>query len=166
VVVRLRGLGVLLEAPAGAGKSSLALELVRRGAAALVADDAVDLSRDPEGRLVASAPHGLGEFLYIRGGGVFNLARLYGEGAVCPAHTLDLVLRFVAGDPAPGEEDPLRPARDREELLGLGVPRISIPFTWINDATAVDAVVGGFALSRDGYDAAADLEERLARARQ
>ena len=161
--MRLRGLGVLLQAPAGAGKSSLALELVSRGAA-LVADDAVDLAPGPEGRVVGSSPHGLGEFIFIRGGGVFNLRRLYGDGAVCPEHPVDLVLRFVSGDPAPGEEEPLRAVRDDVELMGRSVPRVNIPFSWIAVPTAVDAVVGSFLLSRDGYDAATDLAERLARA--
>lgn len=162
VLVRIRGLGVLLQAPAGSGKSSLALELVSRGAA-LVADDAVDLVRAPDGGLAGSAPHGLGAFIFIRGGGVFHVGQLYGDGAVCPGHSLDLVLRFVAGDPTPGEEEPLRAARDAVELLGVPIPRISIPFSWISDPTAVDAVVGGYALARAGYDAAADFSARLAR---
>ena len=67
VCVGMRGL--LIRGAAGSGKSSLALELISRGAR-LVADDRVIVFRSGEGRVVARAPTALGGRIEARGLGI------------------------------------------------------------------------------------------------
>src|SRR6185503_13296659 len=68
VLVDVGGVGVLLAGPSGAGKSECALELIARGHR-LVADDAVELSRDGECVIGRAAP-AIGPHLEIRGLGI------------------------------------------------------------------------------------------------
>lgn len=116
--------GVLIRGDAGAGKSSLALRLIDRGAA-LVADDRVRLD-STQGELQASAPAALAGLLEVRGLGLCRLPDV-AAGPV-PVHlVVDLVapgaaervpaqheirieghklayLRLETGDPAAAEK--------------------------------------------------------------
>jgi len=69
--VAFAGRGVLILGGSGTGKSTLALELVGRGAA-LVADDRVELERRG-GALIASAPAALAGLIEVRGVGIVRL---------------------------------------------------------------------------------------------
>jgi len=69
--VRLGTTGVLIRGASGAGKSSLALRLIDRGAV-LIADDRVRLVPTPEG-LMASPPARLAGLLEVRGLGICRL---------------------------------------------------------------------------------------------
>ena len=68
--VALGSAGLLITGGAGAGKSSLALELMALGAS-LVADDQVVLTRKPEG-LLMSAPTALAGKIEARGIGILK----------------------------------------------------------------------------------------------
>lgn len=69
--VALGGRGLLILGASGAGKSSLALAMIGRGAK-LVADDQVVLARDGD-TLVASAPPSIAGFVEARGLGVLRI---------------------------------------------------------------------------------------------
>lgn len=70
--VAIGGRALLIEGPAGCGKSSLALALIDRGAT-LVGDDGVALSLR-EGTLWAAPPGPTAGLLEVRGVGVITLA--------------------------------------------------------------------------------------------
>ncbi|WP_342351761.1 HPr kinase/phosphatase C-terminal domain-containing protein [Pseudooceanicola antarcticus] len=70
--VALQGRAVLILGASGSGKSSLALELMSRGAA-LVADDRVILTREGS-RLIARAPETLSGMIEARGVGLLGAA--------------------------------------------------------------------------------------------
>lgn len=70
--VALQGCAVLILGASGSGKSSLALELMSRGAA-LVADDRVILTREGS-RLIARAPETLSGMIEARGVGLLGAA--------------------------------------------------------------------------------------------
>lgn len=69
--VAVEGRAVLIEGPPGAGKSSLALALIDRGAV-LVGDDGVSLERDGV-RLVASPVPATAGLLEVRGLGIVTM---------------------------------------------------------------------------------------------
>lgn len=71
--VVIGGRALLIEGSPGSGKSSLALALIDRGAG-LIGDDAVTLSVDGAGRLIAAPPPNIAGLLEVRGVGLVRLA--------------------------------------------------------------------------------------------
>ncbi len=63
--------GILIIGKSGAGKSSLALQLMSIGAK-LVADDRVEITRFPEGGLLLGSPQSLNGLIEARGLGVLT----------------------------------------------------------------------------------------------
>ncbi|MEN3953337.1 HPr kinase/phosphatase C-terminal domain-containing protein [Iodidimonas sp. SYSU 1G8] len=69
--VSIDGIGVLLRAPSGGGKSDLALRLIDEGAA-LVSDDYTHIEIQ-DGRVLASAPSTIRGMMEVRGLGLVRL---------------------------------------------------------------------------------------------
>ena len=160
VLVEVRGVGVLLAGPSGAGKSECALELIARGNR-LVADDAVDLSREGD-RVVGRAAEAIGPHLEIRGLGILCVTDLYGPGAYAESAVVDLVCRL---DPGGADFDRTGLDRESEELLGVVVPRVVLPTSpGASLATIVDAAARDQRLRRAGTNAAERFEARWQRA--
>lgn len=106
--VAVGGRGLLITGEAGAGKTTLALEMMALGAE-LVADDRVRAEPDAAGRLRLSAPPGIAGLVEVRG---FGLARL-------PTRT-EAVLTLIADlDVA---EAARLPERRQRRLWGIACP--------------------------------------------
>lgn len=84
--VAVDGHGLLITGRAGAGKTTLALEMIALGAE-LVADDRVAVAPDRAGGLRLSAPTTIAGLVEVRG---FGLARLPARGSVPLALIADL----------------------------------------------------------------------------
>ena len=125
VLLEVHGVGVLVEGPAAAGKSTLALDLVARGHA-LVADDAVELRRPAPGIVLGRSPDVLKGFLEARGLGVLDVRRMHGARAVRAQARLDLVVKLMAGRRPLRAQERLRGRRSMRRLLGESVPMISL----------------------------------------
>ncbi len=127
VLVDVYGEGLLLMGDSGIGKSETALELIKRGHR-LVADDAVDIKLIGENILIGSAPEIIRYYMELRGIGVINVRHLYGVGAVLPHSSIDLVVvmeHWVDGK----AYDRLGLVSETEEILGVKLPRVTIPVT-------------------------------------
>jgi HPr kinase/phosphorylase len=99
----------LIIGPAGAGKSSLALELMSRGAW-LVADDRTIVRRD-EDRLIAACPAAIAGLIEARGIGLIR------------AHAVaDIELALIVDLDATAQDR--LPLPHRADLLGVALPRI------------------------------------------
>ncbi len=109
--------GVLLRGPPGSGKSDLALRLITgpppdgRGAARLVADDLVTLSKE-NGRVIARAPERIAGLLEIRGVGIRRVPHSEAAQVV-------LIVDLVSADAVPRLPPEPFPS---ETLLGLPIP--------------------------------------------
>ena len=127
VLVDVYGEGLLLMGDSGIGKSETALELIKRGHR-LVADDAVEIKLIGENMLIGSAPEIIRYYMELRGIGVINVRYLYGVGAVLPHSSIDLVVfmeHWVNGK----AYDRLGLVSETEEILGVKLPRVTIPVT-------------------------------------
>ena len=81
VLVEVYGEGIMITGDSGVGKSECAMELVKRGHR-LIADDAVEIRRVSNKRLVGTSPDNIRHFMELRGVGIINARRLFGMGSV------------------------------------------------------------------------------------
>jgi len=162
-MLEVSGLGVLIEGPAGIGKSETALGLIKRGHA-LVADDLTALRRDPSGVLHGAAVAVTRHYMEIRGIGIVYVPHLFGVAAVRGEKALDLVitLRPQSG----GEEDLDRGGGQSlfRELLGVAVPQLVIPVAPGRDlVNIVETAAMEYKLRMSGHVAYRELDERIKR---
>jgi HPr kinase/phosphorylase len=153
---------VFLRGASGAGKSEIGLELLSRGHK-LVADDIIEWRRGDDGRVHGHCPPLLDGFIEVRGLGILNARRLYGEAAVTPSAALDLVIDLgVNSDTTP--EERLHGRRGTLNVLGVTVPEISLPRrVGHNLAVLVEAACRDHRLRLSGYRADDELVERQRR---
>lgn len=164
VFLEVEGLGVYLRGASGVGKSELGLELVSRGHK-LIADDAIEFIR-ADSSVVGRCPALLEGFIEVRGLGILNVRRVFGDAAVVPSAALDLIIDLgVRGDPTPDER--LYGRRGRSLMLGVAIDEISLPRrVGHNLAVLVEAACRDHRLRQAGYNACDDLVARQARAMQ
>ena len=96
VLVDVYGIGVLIKGESSIGKSETALELIQKGHR-LVADDAVEIRKVDDSRLVGQAPELLKHYMEIRGIGIIDVKSLYGVGAIKNQKAIDLVIELKIG---------------------------------------------------------------------
>ena len=153
--------GVLLMGQSGLGKSELALELLSRGHR-LVADDAVELFRTAPERLEGQCPTVLRDFLEVRGVGILNIRKIFGETSVRLKKHLQLMINLVpADDDYMKTLDRLNIRAEREEILNVGVRKITIPVAiGRNLAVLVEAAVQNFIMQLRGIDSTQEFLDR------
>ena len=93
VFMDVLGMGVLIRGDSGIGKSELALELISRGHR-LVADDAPEFRRIAPTIIEGTCPLDMTPFLEVRGLGILNVQRLFGDSAVKKNKYLRLIINL------------------------------------------------------------------------
>lgn len=126
------GTGVLVRGPSGSGKSALVLALILadRARNRLVADDRTAI-RAEAGRLVASPPETLVGLIEIRGYGIVRLPHV-------AAQEIGLVVDFDEPGAVPRMPDR---SESRARLLGVEIPRLTLPIGHFDGASRVRAVL-------------------------
>lgn len=159
VLLEILGQGILLQGESGVGKSDLALGLVDRGHR-LVADDMVEFYLQAE-KLYGRCRLGFEGFIEVTDLGLVNLKRIYDQQAVLDHVPLDLVLILEKG--RTDEYDHLRPVVSEWQLMGVCVPAWCLPCSdHRNLPLIVETAARLNRAQRQGYDASADLQSRLA----
>jgi HPr kinase/phosphorylase len=159
VFLEVSGLGVLITGDPSAGKSELALELISRGHR-LVADDAVEVFAVSPDILEGRCPGVLQDFMEVRGLGVINIRRLFGEVAVKLKKNLKLIIHLTPADQW-HEVDRLDMRAETRVILGIAVPEVRIPVAvGRNLAVLVEVAVRNYILRVRGNNSADEFAQR------
>lgn len=164
VLLDVMGIGVLLTGRSGIGKSELALELITRGHR-LVADDAPEVQRTAPSALHGACPEPLRGFLEVRGLGLVNIRAMFGDTALRGLKRLQLIIRLEQLSASDlNDIDRLSGHRQERDILDVKIPELLLPVApGRNLAVIVEAAVRNHVLLLNGYEAAADFEQRQRR---
>lgn len=161
VFMEVLGLGILLTGTAASGKSELALELLNRGHR-LIADDAPEFARIAPDIVTGSCPPLLQDFIEVRGLGLLNVRRMFGDTSIKRGKYLRLIVHLAQLN---NEElagmDRLTGVTSSRTVLGLKIPQVTVPIApGRNMAVLVETAVRHYLLRLQGYDASEDFIER------
>ena len=160
VLMEIYGEGVLLMGDSGIGKSEAAVELLKRGHR-LIADDAVEIRKVSETRLIGTAPELIRNYIELRGIGIINVAKLFGMGAVRPENDINLVVNVVHWNTQEAY-DRLGLDEQYMDILGVKVPTNTIPITpGRNLAVILEVAAINNRQRKMGYNAALEFTESI-----
>lgn len=165
VFMEIYSIGVLITGDSGAGKSELALELVTRGHR-LVADDAPEFTQIAPDVLDGTCPDLLQDLLEVRGLGILNVRKMFGDTAVKRNKYLRLIVHLAR--PQQAQAAPQTDGLERlvgdlgsRRLLDLDVPMITLPvMAGRNLAVLTEAAARAHILRIKGVDPAAAFMAR------
>lgn len=165
VYMEVLGLGTFLTGKSGIGKSELALGLIDRGHH-LIADDAIEFTKDEQGNLIGACPTLLQDFLEIRGIGILNIRAMFGDTAIQKQKRLQLIIRLEHfTEDGLHAIDRLHGLHTTQDILGVTVPEVAIPVTFSrNLAILVETAVRNELLNQEGYIAYEEFKTRLHKA--
>lgn len=154
VFLEVLGMGVLLTGDPAVGKSELALELISRGSR-LIADDAPEFIRIAPDIISGTCPSMLRDFLEVRGLGILNIRKMFGDTAIKQTKYLRLIVHLKRmSDDEIANIDRLAGSYESLEVLGVAVDQVSVPVApGRNLAILVEAAVRNHMLRLKGYDA-------------
>ena len=130
-LVDIEGKGILIKGKSQSGKSDLALRLISRFNAELVADDIVNLSAK-DNKLIGSAPENLAGMLEVRGVGIIKYSYLQQSPIVLIINLLDDITEMER-----------MPKICEEYILGLEIPQIDL---YAREDSAPDKVIAALCL--------------------
>ncbi len=160
VLVDIFGVGVLILGPSGIGKSECALDLIMRGHR-LVADDVVQVRKEPPSTVIGSGFDLVKHHMEIRGLGIIDIRSLFGVEAIRQRKKVELVVELVEWH---ADYDRLGLEEQGYTIRGVELPMVRIPVTpGRNLATIVEVAAKNHLLKGMGYHAAAELNKKLAR---
>ncbi|MEE4638332.1 MAG: HPr(Ser) kinase/phosphatase [Wenzhouxiangella sp.] len=162
VFLEIFTIGVLITGDSGTGKSELALELVSRGHR-LIADDAPEFTQITPEVVEGTCPPVLRDYLEVRGLGLLNIRRMFGDTAIKPNKYLRLIIHLHTPTDEPSTTDRLRGNLSQKQVLELDIPEIRLPvLPGRNLAVMAEVAVRDFMLRLKGFDAAREFMERHA----
>ncbi|MEX0980216.1 MAG: HPr(Ser) kinase/phosphatase [Gemmatimonadota bacterium] len=154
------GVGLLFVGESGIGKSECVLDLVERGHR-LVADDLVIASRRGADLLMGMGHERQGHHMEIRGVGIIDVRALFGIRATRQQKRIEVVVQLEHWK-NDARYDRTGLERDETEILGVCIPRITIPLNPGKNITVVSEVVAmNHLLKYGGVDSAAEFDRNL-----
>ena len=160
VLMEVYGEGLLLIGDSGIGKSEAAVELLKRGHR-LIADDAVEIRKVSDSKLVGTAPELIRNYIELRGIGIINVAKLFGMGAFKLENDIDLVVNVVHWNTQEAY-DRLGLEEQYMDILGVKVPTNTIPITpGRNLAVILEVAAINNRQRKMGYNAALEFTTRI-----
>lgn len=160
VLLDVFGVGVLMVGKSGIGKSECAMDLVLRGHR-LVADDIVNIRKQPPSTLYGTGSEIIKHHMEIRGLGIINIRDLFGISAVRDRKLLEIVVELAEWDPHI-EYDRLGIDEQRYTILDVSLPLIQIPVRpGRNISAIIEVAARNHLLKLGGHHSAREFEDRL-----
>jgi HPr kinase/phosphorylase len=158
VFMEVMAIGVLITGPSGIGKSELALELITRGHR-LIADDAPQFSRLAPDIINGTCPEALRDYLEVRGMGIINIRKLYGDSAIKKNKYLRLMVKL---EPMSKQQllhlDRLEGSHNSRKIMDIDIPEITLPVApGRNLAILLECAARNHSLISSGYNAAEEF---------
>ncbi len=159
------GVGLLFMGKSGIGKSECVLDLVERGHR-VVADDIIVTSRRGADLLIGRGHELQRHHMEIRGIGIIDIPALFGIRAIRQQKRIEVVVHLEEwSDESSYDRTGL--ARERTEILGVHLPKVTIPLNPGKNITVICEVVAmNHLLKYSGVDSAEDFDHALKNALQ
>lgn len=154
------GVGLLFMGQSGIGKSECVLDLVERGHR-LVADDLVHVTQRGPDILIGRPNELQRHHMEIRGIGIIDIKALFGIRAIRQQKRIEVVVHLVAWDDGATYD---RSGLDTTEMdiLGVKIPRVSVPLNPGKNITVISEVVAmNHLLKYSGTHSAQEFNKRL-----
>jgi HPr kinase/phosphorylase len=154
------GVGLLFVGESGIGKSECVLDLVERGHR-LVADDLVLATRQGNDVLIGRGHELQGHHMEIRGVGIIDISALFGVRAIRQQKRIEVIVALEVWD---HERVYSRTGLDEEyqEVLGVPVPRVTVPLNPGKNITVISEVVAmNYLLKYSGVYSARAFDQKL-----
>lgn len=160
VLLDVFGVGILMVGKSGIGKSECALDLVLRGHR-LVADDIVNIRKQPPSTLYGTGSEIIKHHMEIRGLGIINIRDLFGISAVRDRKLIEIVVELSDWDPTI-EYDRLGVDEQRHVILDVSLPLIQIPVRPGRNLSAIIEVAArNHLLKLGGHHSAREFQDKL-----
>jgi len=154
------GVGLLFIGKSGIGKSECVLDLIERGHR-LVADDVVIVSERGNDILIGRGHELQRHHMEIRGIGIIDIAALFGIRAIRQQKRIEVVVQLEEWDDE-RSYDRTGLEVDEFEILGIPLPKVTIPLNPGKNITVISEVVAmNHLLKYAGVDSAAEFDRRL-----
>ena len=154
------GVGLLFVGDSGVGKSECVLDLVERGHR-LVADDLVLVKRQGNDVLIGRGHELQGHHMEIRGMGIIDISALFGVRAIRQQKRIEVIVDLEMWDQG---QDYSRTGleEDYDDILGVPVPRVTVPLNPGKNITVISEVVAMNHLLRySGVKSAEAFDQKL-----
>ncbi|MEJ2540993.1 MAG: HPr(Ser) kinase/phosphatase [Gemmatimonadota bacterium] len=154
------GVGLLFVGRSGVGKSECVLDLVERGHR-LVADDVVRARRMGNDILIGEGLAMQRHHMEIRGIGIIDIGALFGIRAIRQQKRIEVVVQLEHWDDT-RQYNRTGLETESQEILGVRVPRVTVPLNPGKNITVISEVVAMNHLLRyAGVDTAQAFNDRL-----
>jgi serine kinase of HPr protein (carbohydrate metabolism regulator) len=118
--------GVFLVGESGIGKSAAALHLIEKGHK-LISDDAPEFIKIQPDKLIGRCPSTISGLIEIRGLGIWQISKLFGDQSIQQQKHLDLAIRLIKPNTMTKKFNvKLQPHYQALNLLGVSIPEIVI----------------------------------------
>lgn len=121
-LVKVEDAGIVITGESGLGKTSCALELIKRGHS-WVADDVILVERRSDTLLYGRGYEGAAPLLEIKGRGIVRVEEVMGASSILCESRIDFVLEFVDAK----ERENRKGGGSTRELMGVQLPYLSLP---------------------------------------
>lgn len=156
------GVGLLFVGDSGVGKSECVLDLVERGHR-LVADDLVLASRQGNDVLIGRGHELQKHHMEIRGIGIIDVSALFGVRAIRQQKRIEVIVSLEMWDKQ-GDYSRTGLEEDYEDILGVSMPKVTVPLNPGKNITVISEVVAMNHLLRfAGVNSAQIFDEKLKR---
>ena len=154
------GIGVLFVGDSGVGKSECVLDLVERGHR-LVADDLVMVTKRGNELLIGQGHELQKHHMEIRGVGIIDIQALFGVRSIRQQKRIEVIVHLEIWD-QDGAYSRTGLEREYEEILGVPIPKVTVPLNPGKNVTVIAEIVAMSQLLRyTGVESAESFDRRL-----